>query len=393
MNSISNIFKYLWNIIAVLIAKLFLVPYSKWAIESDRTALFLIPWLTYGGAETVNLEILEALKKDGWQIVIITTKANRHEWKDRFLEYASTIIHIESLPLKLQPYIILETVKKFNINVAFISNSVSGYMAAPHIHKYCNVIDLTHSEGGVNDQGGSPAFAAMYDSYLDRRIVISDRLKQLYLDTYNINPDKITVIRNGVNIEQIIDSIKKVQLDTTTQDFVNRERIVTWAGRLSAEKQPHIVLDLAKILPGYNFVLIGDGELYNEIMAKAQGMTNVLLTGAFENVKVKKVLSLSDVVILTSQFEGVPMILLEAMSLGKPVVTVNVGAVGEIVENTEDGYIIDNSNMFDGMSELIEEAYKNKNSIKEKAIEKVRTKFNKNDMQNSYKTVFNELIS
>ena len=46
---------------------------------------------------------------------------------------------------------------------------------------------------------------------------------------------------------------------------------------------------------------------------------------------------------LPSNYEGLPMVIIEAMSFGKPIVASNVGGVSEIVRNGENGYVLDNS--------------------------------------------------
>lgn len=382
----------IWNILAVLIAKIFLLKYSRSVEENAKSILVIVPWLTFGGAEKVNLEILEALQTDGWDITIITTKQKRHEWKDKFRSVSDRIIHIENFPEKLQTYIITETVKKLNIDVTFISNSISGYLSCKHIHELCYTADLTHSEGGSEDQGGSPAFAAMFDEYIDSRIVISDRLKNLYINQYQIDPEKIEVIRNGVDIVEINNRIKDIELDSNIEAFISKGHIVTWAARMSPEKQPEKVVELARSMNDYNFILIGDGELFPSIQQQAS-YSNILLTGARDNEVVKKIISMSDLVILTSQFEGVPMVILESMALGKPVVTTNVGAISEIIDNGVDGYLLHSDDIVKEMPQMISEAFSNRNYLQESTVKKVKTKFNKKDMQSSYVNLFNELIN
>lgn len=384
--------KIIWQFTATIYAYIYVnIKFKNIKAVSKKNIVFLVPWLAMGGAEKVNLEIIEALKLDGWNIFIITTKENKHDWKSKFAIVSSQIIHLESFPAKLHTYIISSAIKKLSITLAFISNSVSGYIASPHISKLCSVIDLTHSEGGLEDNGGAPAFAAQFDIFLNKRIVISDRLKKLYIEKYHINSEKIVVIRNGVDRNEILDDIKKVVLDHNIELFLKRKKIIIWVGRFSSEKQPLLVIEIAKKMVEYNFLMIGDGELYKEALAKANDLQNIYIPGALSNVMLKKALSLSDVLILTSKFEGVPMVILEAMALGVPVVSVDVGAINEIIDNNVDGYIV--SNILLKMPEKLEEAYRNKATLGSKSIDKITSQFTKTKMQDEYKKVFKEILN
>lgn len=385
-----NILKYIWKLLVNIFVFIYLfVSTSKFKqTKSGKTILFLIPWLTFGGAEKVNLEILEALKKDGWDIYIITTKAARHEWKSKFSEYTPNILHIEKLPQRLHTYIYLKVIKKFDIKLTFISNSFTGYMSTPHIFKITKVVDLVHSEGGPKDQGGSPAFSAPFDKYISKRIVISDRLKDLYINKYNIASDKIVIIRNGVDIEDV----NNVEINEEIQQFIRKGRVVVWAARLSYEKRPFEVIELAKKLHDFNFLLIGEGEMLHEVKQNSENVSNLFVTGELANAQVTKIIEASDLVILTSEFEGIPMVILEAMALGKPVVATNVGAISEIIDNNINGYLCNLNSIQNEMPELIKKAYANKEEIKEPAIKKIKSKFNKSTMQEQYLKTFNELV-
>jgi len=274
--------------------------------------------------------------------------------------------------------------------LVYISNSFTGYLATPHISKLATVVDLVHSEGGEADKGGTPAFSSTFDRYIKKRIVISDRLKQLYINKYDINPRKIVVIRNGVEISFPSDQ-NEFEVDHNLEEFINKGKVVCWAARVSSEKQPFEFIELAKKMPEFNFLLIGGGDLLEGVKRASIGLDNLYITGTLSNTLTKKLISTSDVLVLTSQFEGIPMVILEAMSLGKPVVSTNVGAINEIIDDGIDGFLCDSKRIHDDMPNLINRAYNERREIGEKAILKIRSKFSKNKMQSEYLNLFNEL--
>lgn len=382
--------KKIWGKLLEIIASL-LVP-KYYVTSGKKSAVFVIPWLTFGGAEKVNLEILEALQKDNWEVLIVTTKERKNEWEPHFRKYTNKILNIEKLPRKLHTYILLEVVKRYKAQVLFISNSFSGYMATPHLHEYINIVDLVHGEGGVNDDGGAAKFSSTFDQYIDKRIVISDRLKELYINDYKINPNKINVIRNGIDITETINEAEDGVLPTLIKKINTNSKKIVWVGRLSEEKQPLKVIEFAKKMKDYQFIIVGDGELYDDVLKDSMSIPNVILLGKLENKIVKKVISSSDVLIMTSKYEGLPVVILEALALSKPVVSTNVGAIKEIIKDGTNGYLINPENI-DQMPEKIAKAYENKRLLMENTVSSLKSGFMKSEMQSKYIEIFNSLIN
>lgn len=98
-------------------------------------------------------------------------------------------------------------------------------------------------------------------------------------------------------------------------------------------------MEVAELLPQYAFVWIGN---QHEVLNHPN---NVYFLGNIPNAGIY--CSLADLFMLPSDYEGLPMVILEAMSFGKPVVASNVGGISEIVTNGKNGYTVENkSNVF-----------------------------------------------
>lgn len=386
-----RLIRVLWGFFANIITEITL--FNKFPKQDGKSILFIIPWLTFGGAEKVNLEILEALKRDNWNIYIVTTKSNKHEWESKFKEITPNILHIENLPEKLHTYIFLKVIQRAKIEITFISNSFTGYKATPHISRYSIIVDLVHGEGGKDDNGGAALFSSTYDKFINKRIVISDRLKDLYINQYSIEPSKIEVIRNGIDISETLNEAGGAVFPEVLESFENTPKKVVWVGRLSKEKQPLKVIELAKQMPDYIFIIIGDGELYDDVVKGCLTLTNVIALGALENSVVKKVVSKSDMLILTSEYEGIPVAILEALALSKPVVATDVGAINEIIIDGYNGYLVNPENINEIMPKLINKAYMNRNVLGSNSFKIINSKFNKQNMQSEYLRVFNKIIN
>ncbi len=92
--------------------------------------------------------------------------------------------------------------------------------------------------------------------------------------------------------------------------------------------------------PSIDFLMVGNGALaipVNDQIHKL-GLKNV---HRFEFYRpISDILAISDVLVLPSEFEGMPMIVIEAQAMGKPVVVTNVGNNREIIERTGGGIVV-----------------------------------------------------
>lgn len=113
-----------------------------------------------------------------------------------------------------------------------------------------------------------------------------------------------------------------------------RKKILCIA-RISKQKRFETFLETASILPEYAFIWIGNQEIIQETPE------NVFCIGNIPNARLYNLVT--DVFILPTNYEGLPIVIIEAMSCGKPVIASNVGGINEIVINEENGYTVENS--------------------------------------------------
>ena len=110
--------------------------------------------------------------------------------------------------------------------------------------------------------------------------------------------------------------------------------IVGWIGRVTGVKNPMRALEVAKTLPDTRFVMAGGGNLLNQVKEAAPENVNVI--GWAEAADV---FGVSDIILSTSENEGMPVALIEAQMAGKPVVATDVGSVSEVIANHETGLV------------------------------------------------------
>jgi glycosyltransferase involved in cell wall biosynthesis len=117
--------------------------------------------------------------------------------------------------------------------------------------------------------------------------------------------------------------------------------VVMYVGRLAQIKRPDRFLDLADDLAAHRgavFALVGDGPLGDECRARTARTPNTVALGWQRDLGT--LLAAADVVVLCSDNEGVPLLLIEAALAGRPVVTTDVGAVRDVVRDGETGVLV-----------------------------------------------------
>ena len=154
-------------------------------------------------------------------------------------------------------------------------------------------------------------------------------------DSHNMTIEGITK-----RISTIYNGIKTPDTSNIAEvDIFNRyNKVVLCIARTDAPKQPQLFIDVARLMPEYGFVWIGNQQemtQYGELPTNCHFLGNILNAGAY--------CSCADLFMLPSNYEGLPMVIIEAMSLGKPVVASDVGGISEIVRNGTNGYVVENN--------------------------------------------------
>lgn len=121
-------------------------------------------------------------------------------------------------------------------------------------------------------------------------------------------------------------------------------------------KNLKLFVDIASLCPELKFCHIGDGIDFEslKIYADSLGVNNIKFCGSLPERDCIDNLSASRLFILTSVHEGTPTAVMEAISLGLPVLTTNVGGIDSVVKDGINGYIIDSNNPKDFSTKLIE---------------------------------------
>jgi len=160
-----------------------------------------------------------------------------------------------------------------------------------------------------------------------------------------VAPERIVVIRNAIDP----DSFDKIDLsyrqEMQTWFARPRTRIIAAAGRLSPEKGfDQFITAAAQVAQqdaGVGFVLFGEGPLRDALAGQiaACGLAGTFILAGFRS-DVRRFLPCCDLAVLSSWTEGLPVIVLEALAAGVPVVATAVGGTPEVVRDGVNGYLV-----------------------------------------------------
>ncbi|HHI00154.1 MAG TPA: glycosyltransferase family 4 protein [Thermococcus litoralis] len=173
----------------------------------------------------------------------------------------------------------------------------------------------------------------------DMTIAVSHYLKNRALD---LGARKIKVIPNGIRRLKPKKAVK---------------RYITFIGALTHYKDPKTFIRLAEYFPSEKFLIVGDGPLMEELKSKAP--PNVEFLGYREDIE--NVLAESKILIVPSLREGFGLVVIEANSLGVPVVGRAVGGIKELIREGKNGYLFKD---FDELLEKVKLLLDNKKALK-----------------------------
>jgi glycosyltransferase involved in cell wall biosynthesis len=120
--------------------------------------------------------------------------------------------------------------------------------------------------------------------------------------------------------------------------------LVGFIGRLEEQKDPMLYLDVMERLPQLEGIMVGGGELEAQVahQLRARGLAGrIRMVGTLPHQETLALLPTLGVVVMTSRWEGLPLLPLDAMSAGVPVVATRVGGLPEIIEDGTSGVLVD----------------------------------------------------
>lgn len=235
--------------------------------------------------------------------------------------------------------------KKFNPHIIHTHRYVVRYTLLPsHILRIPVKIHTVHNIADKEvDLPGKIIHKIAFKLLQTTPVALSSETKKTIEKLYGIH--NIPVIYNGIHIFDYQNSSAKRQKTKALLNIQDDQFVILHIGRFSPQKNHKLLIEaFSKVLLHSSDVLlllVGDGELKTEIESHVNSrgiQNNVRFLGMRKDIP--ELLSASDLFVLSSDWEGVPLVILEAMAAGKPVVATSVGGVPEVVADGKSGFLV-----------------------------------------------------
>ena len=171
-------------------------------------------------------------------------------------------------------------------------------------------------------------------------ITVCQALKDVLVGL-NVEPGRITVLRNGVDLDMFHPPRDREAL--RRQQGIHRTTLLS-VGNLIRGKGHDLVIRALQELPGTELVIIGSGEedaALRQLAASSGVADRVTFTGTLAHDRLAEYYGAADVLVLASRREGWANVLLESMACGTPVVATRVGGTPEVVAGKEAGVLME----------------------------------------------------
>lgn len=180
--------------------------------------------------------------------------------------------------------------------------------------------------------------------FTGRIVCCSDAVKRFVLDGEGIPPSKIEVIYNGVESGPFGRPFDRRTLRASL-GIGPEDKVMITVASLTGKKGHRFSLkalnDIVKSRPDVKYLIVGDGMLRDDLARRVDGLGlngSVIFTGRRSDIP--DLLRSSDIYVMPSVVEGLPLSAVEAMAAGLPVVGADVGGVSEVVRDGSTGILV-----------------------------------------------------
>lgn len=315
--------------------------------KSPHQVFIFCPSADIGGSIQVNIDLCDCLA-DKIPLVIFSKRPKNNQFLSLFTAKGISTIDLHKyIDYKWYHFVnffyrgvIASVINKVNNPVIIGGESLFFYKVLPHIKREAHCIDICHLDTWFN-------YTQAFIDDIDDRVFSTPALKRKMEELYDKNKvnkkyyPRLHFIDNKVSIPEW-----SPQTNEITQ--------VVFIGRGAPQKRIHLIASIAEKLYAMkekvHFSFVGDVE---KIINPQEYPYCTFYGNVKDKDKIQQIYKSSDILLLTSAYEGLPLVVMEMMAYGKVVVSTAVGGIPDYITHNENGFLIGDYN---DETKIIEEA-------------------------------------
>lgn len=309
--------------------------------------LHVIPSLATGGAERLVVNLLKALDKNKFEVAACSLYSETgtpfvQELKQHGIPVYCLGKH-KGLDLRMMPRL-YRLFRTFKPDIVHTHLSVLRYVLLPAA--LCRIPARFHTVHNIAQKELDDVGKVVHHLAFHMRKVVPISISQEVARTMRILYNAQTpIIYNGIPVEQFQGPEGTRSFRRNKEGLKKSDVVFLHVGRFSLQKNHRLLIEAfeqaIKKSSDLKLLLVGDNELRSDIekLVKEKYLDqSIRFLGLRQDIP--ELLTACDIFVLSSDWEGLPMTILEAMAAGRPVIATAVGGVPELVKNGATGLLV-----------------------------------------------------
>lgn len=303
-------------------------------LRTKHHVFLFFPSADIGGSIKVNADITRCIQ-DQKPLIIFSKKPKNNQFSHLFDIEGVRIIDLHKyVDYKWYHFVnfffrgvLASWINKAERPVVFGGESLFFYKIIPHVKKQTKRVELCHLNTWF-------PFSIAFIDYMDTRIFSTPKIKRDVEEQYKANDIPAVYFEKLVFIDNKIDI-------PSYSEVVNETVQVLYVGRGAPQKRVHLIAEIAKRMHEQqrpvHFSFVGDVET---IVPKATQQFCTLYGQVKDEQKLHGIYKKSDILILTSAYEGLPIVVMDMMARGKVVLSTAVDGIPDYITHRQNGLLI-----------------------------------------------------
>ncbi len=311
----------------------------------QKSLVFVITDYPYGGAQTQVIDLAIRLKARGWKVGVISIMTPEAPPLMKMLEDAG--IPWKTLDVQrgqVSPSIFL---KMRSIIKEWQPSVVHSHMVHANIFtRLARVISpmpvLICTAHNINEGGKARMLGYTLTDFLaDHTTNVSIAAVERYIEIKAAPKNKISFIPNGIDFSRFR---PKPEIRAKVRNVLSVDHEFIWlaVGRLEEQKDyPNMLRAFSKMPEHHRLWIVGEGPLLASLQEHSRSLSlDKRASFLGRRTDVPDLMNAADAYLMSSAYEGLPMVLLEAAATELPMIATDVGGNREIVLEGQDGYLV-----------------------------------------------------